>query len=395
MRTGSELKAALGSLRPPSGGIRDPEDPVASGTNVPEAGQGDNSADSYRKPPAPDPRPSKKKPMFITGLAPRARGYRGVPLGGEGNPPLGVEWKVGRGRVTDAPPVSLSDPDLIAWPKVTTQWSAESCSDAPRRSKLNPLAQDPNTGSRSSRPFTSRSTGNDLTTVRYLSRDLGSSDQAKTVDEDGLGRISNSMGLQSENSIDPVLERGPPRRVARLGGLAHPEPGRAEKPRASEIPSPGRGLRPESDPGVHPGPRAAQLPDLPLFARPSGVGLGGGARPISLAFAIRGRAGGGLRRRIRLLLRRDRPDRRPTAITRGAISASSPRSIRPAGSSSAHLHAPTHFGSSTSNRQLLGARTTSQAGPWRILALVAGVSREQHVPGRAGWPAPGTVNLAQ
>ena len=73
--------------------------------------------------------------------------------------------------------------------------------------------------------------------------------------------------------------------------------------------------------------------DLPLPAPPARVGLGRG--PDALAgLRHRGRAGGGLRRGLRLLLRRGRPDRDPRRLPPGATSAGSPRSTRPAGSSS-------------------------------------------------------------
>ena len=42
-----------------------------------------------------------------------------IPLGGPDDPPLGVEWRVGRGRVLMLA-VSLSDPDLIGWPGFDT-----------------------------------------------------------------------------------------------------------------------------------------------------------------------------------------------------------------------------------------------------------------------------------
>ena len=90
MRTGQELKP-LSEAYPPTGGVRDPEDPVASGVNVPEAWE--TFGRRYR-PPAPIPA-AEKKPMFIAGLAPRARGHRD-PDGGRGQP-------AARGRVEGGP----------------------------------------------------------------------------------------------------------------------------------------------------------------------------------------------------------------------------------------------------------------------------------------------------
>ena len=120
------------------------------------------------KPPAKIPA-TDKKPLFITGLKPRP-GASVIPLGGPDDPPLGVEWKVGRGRVLMLA-VSLSDPDLIGWPGFDTL-VRRVVLRRPEERQLFDMHYDPNGGGDHRARFESL-TGPDVTTVRYLSRDLG------------------------------------------------------------------------------------------------------------------------------------------------------------------------------------------------------------------------------
>jgi hypothetical protein len=174
MRTGTELNDLARAYPPPVAG-HDPDEPVALNTPTTEAWE---MLGRRYKDPVPIP-VVEKKPMFITGLTPKP-GATAIPLGGEGNPPLGVEWKVGRGRVLMLA-VSLTDPDLIAWPGYDTM-IRRVVLRRPEERQLNPLGQDGNGLIVQARyePLN----GNDLTTVRYLSRDLGAPTR-QALDEDG------------------------------------------------------------------------------------------------------------------------------------------------------------------------------------------------------------------
>jgi hypothetical protein len=175
MRSGDEL-TALSEAYPPSAAVREPDESVPLNVSVSQAW--DDFGRRY-KPPAPI-MATAKKPLFITGLAPKP-GATVIPLGGEGNPPLAVEWKVGRGRVLMLA-ISLSDPDLIGWPGYDTL-IRRVVLRRPEEKQLNPMGQDRNTGLLIPARYEPLN-GNDLTTVRYLSRDLGAPTR-QALDEDG------------------------------------------------------------------------------------------------------------------------------------------------------------------------------------------------------------------
>ena len=173
MRTGAELKA-LSEAYPPSAPAADPDEPITA------MGWDDAWITFGRryKPPAPIPA-TQQKPLFVAGLTPKP-GATVIPMGGEGGPPLGVEWKVGRGRVLMLG-VSLSDPDLIAWPGYDTM-VRRVVLRRPEELMTSPMAYDPN--GLVVPPRYEPLTGPDLTTVRYLSRDLGAPTRV-ALDEDG------------------------------------------------------------------------------------------------------------------------------------------------------------------------------------------------------------------
>jgi hypothetical protein len=184
MRSGVELKPLSDAYPPPAPG-HDPEDPVAQ--NIPWRDAWDTFGRRY-KPPAPI-LATAKKPMFIAALTPKA-GATVIPLGGPGDPPLGVEWKVGRGRVLMLA-VSLSDPDLLGWPGFDTL-VRRVVLRRPEERMTNQMGYDANLGIVA--PRYERLNGPDLTTVRYLSRDLGAP-QRQAVDEDGqpVGKAGYSV----------------------------------------------------------------------------------------------------------------------------------------------------------------------------------------------------------
>ena len=173
MRTGAELKT-LSESYPPASVVQDPNDPIAQPVS-PQIWR-----DIVRRYKAPAPiAVSPRKPLFVTALAPRP-GATSIPLGGPGDPPLAVEWKVGRGRVTMLA-VSLTDPDLMAWPGYDTM-VRRVVLRRPEERKTAEAGTDPN-GSPTP-PHYEPLDGTDLTRVRYLARDLGAPNR-EAVDEDG------------------------------------------------------------------------------------------------------------------------------------------------------------------------------------------------------------------
>ena len=192
MRTGAELRA-LSEAYPPTAPMHDPEDPVAS--NIPWNQAWETFGRRY-KAPAPIPA-AEKKPMFVTALTPRP-GASVIPLGGPDNPPLGVEWKVGRGRVLMLG-VSLSDPDLVAWPGYDTM-VRRVVLRRPEERMVSQMGLDPSGAF--TVPRYEPLNGPDLTTVRYLSRDLGAPGR-QAIDEDGQPVLAStnygmsSMGIAS------------------------------------------------------------------------------------------------------------------------------------------------------------------------------------------------------
>lgn len=68
---------------------------------------------------APAPiRPAESRPVFLNGLTPR-EGAVAIPLGDSGDRQVGVEWRVGRGRVLMLA-MDLNDPAIASWPGIDT-----------------------------------------------------------------------------------------------------------------------------------------------------------------------------------------------------------------------------------------------------------------------------------
>ena len=175
MRTGDELRP-LALAYPPPGGSSDPDESHAA--NTPYAEAWTSMARRYR-PPEPI-RTGPKKAIFFAGLRPKP-GATAIPLGGPDDPPLAVEWRVGRGRVIMTS-VGLTEPDLVGWPgfdtllrRVILRRPEERISE-PFRYNANGIGFLP--------PRYESLVGPDLTGVRYLSRDLGAPTRQE-VDEDG------------------------------------------------------------------------------------------------------------------------------------------------------------------------------------------------------------------
>jgi hypothetical protein len=198
MRSGDELKPLSQAYLPPAN-IRDPDEPIAQ--NTPEKELTEAFGRRY-KDPAPIPA-TAKKPLFFASLVPKP-GASVIPLGGPDDPPLGVEWKVGRGRVLMLA-VSLSDPDLMGWPGFDTL-VRRVVLRRPEERKIADLSRDAN--QLFVAPHYESLNGPDLTTVRYLSRDLGAPTR-QAVDEDGLPVNKAMMGTYAFNNgaaNDPIIE---------------------------------------------------------------------------------------------------------------------------------------------------------------------------------------------
>jgi len=174
-RSGAELKP-LADAYPPTVASLDPDDPQAS--NIPFADAWRSMARRYN-PPAPI-RTGPKKPIFIAGLKPRP-GATAIPLGGPDDPPLAVEWRVGRGRVVMLG-IALTEPDLLAWPGFDTL-VRRVVLRRPEERVLEAMRYNPNGGGFLPPRYESL-VGPDLTGVRFLSRDLGAPSR-QAVDDDG------------------------------------------------------------------------------------------------------------------------------------------------------------------------------------------------------------------
>ena len=106
--------------------------------------------------------------MYVAGLQPRP-GATTLPLGESSDRLLGVEGRVGRGRILVLS-VNPSDPALAAWPGLDTL-VRRVVLRRPEETRTSPMRWN----GRSYPPPTYRSLGGpDLSWVRYLSRDVGS-----------------------------------------------------------------------------------------------------------------------------------------------------------------------------------------------------------------------------
>jgi hypothetical protein len=198
-RSGEQLKALSDAYLPPANG-RDLDEPVAQ--NLPEKEIYEAIGRRYK-----DAAPilaTTKKPIFFTTLNPKP-GTTVIPLGGPNDPPLGVEWKVGRGRVLMLA-ASLSDPDLMGWAGFDSL-VRRVVLRRPEEHMTSDLSRDPITQIYSP-PQYGLLNGLDLTSVRYLSRDLGAPTRA-AIDEDGMPLTKSMMGSfggPMGSPIDPVIE---------------------------------------------------------------------------------------------------------------------------------------------------------------------------------------------
>jgi hypothetical protein len=120
---------------------------------------------------APEPiRPASNRPVFLAGLEPKLGASR-IPLGESSEHTLGVEWRVGRGRVLMLA-LNPTDPALAAWPGLDT-FVRRVILRRPEDYRVQTL--NANTAIPTRHTTFEALSGPDLTWVRFLSRDLGAS----------------------------------------------------------------------------------------------------------------------------------------------------------------------------------------------------------------------------
>ncbi len=151
-------------------------DPLADSYPPPVVSTGDHdvlSAEGFRtlvkRYGAKEPiRPAPNRPVFVAGLRPVRPGASSIPLG-EGSPHLlGIEERVGRGRILMLA-VNPTDPALAGWPGLDTLVRRVIL----RRPEEPKVANAAINGQGFHFPRYAALAGPDLSWVRYLSRDLG------------------------------------------------------------------------------------------------------------------------------------------------------------------------------------------------------------------------------
>ena len=212
-----------------------------------------------------------KKPLFIAALKPKP-GATVIPLGGPGNPPLGVEWKVGRGRVLmlgrrpDRPrPRRLGRLRHVGPPGRPPP---------PRGAAGRTTWAQTRPDGMLSRPATTRSNGPDLTSVRYLSPRPRRADPA----DPRRGRpadLDTSLPA-GRTSISPYVSRSPSASGSTPSALPRLSRDDAREGLGDQDPRPA--VRPQGDPGLHPRPGPAELADLPVRASAVASGPGSSCR---------------------------------------------------------------------------------------------------------------------
>jgi hypothetical protein len=111
-------------------------------------------------------RPKADRPVFLSGLTPKP-GAIGIPLGEGSGRLVGVEWRMGRGRVLMLA-LDPTDPALAAWPGLDT-FVRRVVLRRPEEGRPGP----PVWNGRKQNTAVNMLPGADLSWVRYVSRDLG------------------------------------------------------------------------------------------------------------------------------------------------------------------------------------------------------------------------------
>ncbi len=211
--TGENLLLQRADLQPLSAEYPPPSDPNARGRDDDRAT--DDPPIDYRQPPPPfDPNPvatlgrrylppvpiepRADRPLFLAGLKPKA-GAIGIPLGESAARLLGVEQRVGRGRVTLLA-FNPTDPAIVSWAGFDT-FVRRVILRRPEESRLSRAAWD---GTGFGTPRFGPLPGPDLSWVRYVGRDLGGSLERPQPVED------ESDSLPTAPQVTPAPTYQPP-----------------------------------------------------------------------------------------------------------------------------------------------------------------------------------------
>ena len=195
--TADDLAAFSRKYHAPAPGIN-PEDLLEDSQSYPEVWK------RFGRRYNPDPsqlRVEKDKPLYLTGLTPKP-GATSVAVGSAGSPPIGVEARVGRGRILMIG-VNLIDPTLLAWPGYETFL---------RRVVFRRVEETMPAGLRYAQngggfhaPRYDFLNGPSLTWLRYHGRDLGAPTR-RVIPEEELetGRMAARPGTPGNIASNPI-----------------------------------------------------------------------------------------------------------------------------------------------------------------------------------------------
>lgn len=156
----------------------------------------------YRRPVPIDPKPNQ--PVYLAGLAPRP-GASAISLGESGDRLVGVEWRVGRGRVLMLG-LSLTDPAIASWPGLDTFVRRVVLRRPEERLAPPPYQRDV----AGRYHFYTDLNAADLTWVRYLTRDLGVAPVRRRPQAGTAPPATPDNGLVLNPSASDVDETAPP-----------------------------------------------------------------------------------------------------------------------------------------------------------------------------------------
>lgn len=169
---------------------------------LPQAGE------RYRKPVPINPPPNR--PVFLAGLKPKDGAF-GIPLGESGTRLLGVEWRVGRGRVLMLG-FSPTDPAMATWPGIDT-FVRRVVLRRPEEGVVAKVSPTPVRGRTPADRFDALP-GPDLTWVRFLSRDMGPSLPRSQPVEGGAAKKKKALSDEEEPADEETEDRPPDMAVA-------------------------------------------------------------------------------------------------------------------------------------------------------------------------------------